>query len=184
MRQWTCAGILIRVCIRGLSPDPSNPSDPPDLPVLYRHATTHLKELSAIAKQLPVFSMFNRLQQGKEIRTQEQSLKSGAASKPGCPLKIGVRLATEGENDDDLCPLNASIISSSRAGQEQRVTQHFEFEPITTPIGTLRCSVEYRAEPDFYVEDVQVIQNLQDLQLDEEYFRPSDLRKAKMGTTG
>lgn len=151
-----------------------SPPDPPDLPTLYRHATAHLKELFSLAKQLPAHSMFARLQKSKEA-TRKGGV--GEDSEEDL-LKIGIRLGLgkeeEPEQDDEVCSLQEPLGPALRASQStpHKVTEIFAFQPLLTAVGIMHCSVEYRVDADFFIEDLGVLKNLRDLELDEDYFRP------------
>lgn len=147
-----------------------NPPDPPDLPTLYRHATAHLKELFSLSKQLPAYSMYLRLQQSIP--------RKGKVDDDADLLRIGVRLGVDktehSESDDEICGLHESLGPETRAsGSRRKVTESFTFPPLLTAIGIIYFSVEYRVEADFYVEDLDVVKGLRDLELDEDYFHPS-----------
>ncbi|UZJ55089.1 hypothetical protein CBS101457_004409 [Exobasidium rhododendri] len=145
-----------------------NPPDPPDLPTLYRHATANLKELHSLVRQLPVYPMYARLKRLKE------ALKQGEDNEADL-LKIGVRLGIEAEKqEDDICSLQESLgpVPALNSALATKVTETFSFQPLETPIGTIAFSVEYRIEADFFVEILESSKNLQDLDLEEDYFRP------------
>lgn len=159
-----------------------NPADAPDLPILYRQATTHLKELSQLAKQLPASSMFMRLQKGKGIVK-----KAGTETLSDTELlKMGVRLGAEkvedGEKDAGICGLREPLGPPVNIDEgKAKVTEIFNFQPLVTAIGIIQCSVEYRIDSDFYVEDMDVVMNMRDLELDEDYFRPIANPQLKAG---
>jgi autophagy-related protein 13 len=156
----------------------SNPAEPPDLPTLYRAMTAHLKELFSLTKQLPVYPMYTKIQ-----RSKISSKKSSGETTPEAEvLKIGVRLGVNkseeehsDDNDSDICGLREPLgqLGNSSDDYNAKVTETFTFQPIVTAIGLLQCSVEYRIDADFFVEDAEIALSVRDLELDEDYFRPA-----------
>lgn len=159
-----------------------NPADAPDLPIFYRQATAHLKEVYSLAKQLPAASMFLRLQKGKDMVKKADSEAVSDVELLRMGVRLGAGKLEDGEKDDGICELRESLgpLVASDEGKP-KVTETFNFQPLVTAIGIIQCSVEYRIDSDFYVEDMDVVMNMRDLDLDEDYFRPSAHSQIKLG---
>jgi autophagy-related protein 13 len=56
---------------------------------------------------------------------------------------------------------------------DERVTEHYSFEPLQCSAGTLNCSVTYRTKCEFRVDDSESLLSSHFMGLDDHYFRPS-----------
>ncbi|KAE9973081.1 hypothetical protein EG328_004418 [Venturia inaequalis] len=56
---------------------------------------------------------------------------------------------------------------------DERVTEHYSFEPLQCSAGTLNCAVTYRTRCEFRVDDSESLLSSHFMGLDDHYFRPS-----------
>lgn len=168
-------------------------SDTPDLPMLYRHATIHFKEVFHSVSNLPAHRLHQRLKAAYSSTASARSDKHEAADEDIGQLKVGVRLSISpsdgfGVDSSGIIGVQEAVGSSKHSPSIERVTTNVHaYAPIDTPIGSLAFSVEYRLNTDFYVEDWHEIKALQETELDEDYFKPlpnKDLVKQRITQSG
>lgn len=132
----------------------------PELATVYQRSVAHFRELDTRLRALPSSALTLRLRQGSA---------SGGASDDAL-LRTGVRLSTDEAEAEAVLALDRSLEGGFADVRAEA------FEPIHTALGSLTLRVEYRADVEFEASDAQRLAGLQDIEVDEDYFRPTMAR--------
>lgn len=118
-----------------------------DLPAVYKRAIVSIRSLYTAARLLPSWQLHQKLCRQKLISV---------------PLKLGIRV------QDGSLPINSrGRIGLSKTIADKRSTlQQFRIQSITMPVGTLHCSVTYRTDVRFGVEDIEKVMAQKFMELD------------------
>lgn len=147
---------------------PFSPPSPPELPTLYKRSITHFRSLFTLSRTLPTHRLYERLKSNIDI---ESNLKLGC--------RIGLGNTIEGQDELEEIPLNQVVGNAEKdfltSIKKQDHLQTHKFGDILTPIGNLKCSVTYRTNVEFSVDDVENLGGLKDLDVDEDFFKPASI---------
>ena len=135
-----------------------------DLPIVYKKSIVLFRALITLIKLLPCYNLFKRL--------NKRNNRSNIGLKLGCRLSAN---DNNDESDDSITPIDYQLSNDV----ESNIVDHFDFNPITTPIGKLHLSVRYRSHVNFLVDDIESL--LSSHFVDEDYYTPT-LTKHKLST--
>ncbi|KAI9106197.1 autophagy-related protein 13-domain-containing protein [Phlyctochytrium arcticum] len=134
------------------------PSQPPDLPIVYKKSVALFRSLYSYVRLMPTYRLHRRI-----LRQ-----RTG-------PLRIGYRLSTS-----RMMPIDeAGLDQLHSSGDMRRGLAECNFGSIDTPFGVFNLHVNYRLECNFSVEDPDAVLGARSADLDENFFTPRSLDRAR-----
>ncbi|KND02920.1 uncharacterized protein SPPG_02001 [Spizellomyces punctatus DAOM BR117] len=133
-------------------------SQAPELPVVYKKSVALFRSLYSYVRLLPAYRLYRKLRRQKDGN-----------------LGIGYRLSTS-----RVMPVDeAGLDQLHSSGDMRRGLSEYNFGSIDTPFGVFSLHVNYRLECDFSVEDPEAVLGTRLGDMDEHYFSPRSLDRAR-----
>lgn len=195
--QVNCNIVLERWSVSVLPAPPSNPSNPPELPLLYKQGIILFRTLYAALRTLPAYELSRKLRKrrgqgdlkiGIRMSTtagptgsDDSGSETGPPDVDDAPAYHQTRHRTKEYGlEDALTDEPPASRSDRKAVDSKKETDSISFAPINTPLGPLFVECRYRRHADFSVHDTEAL--LSSRFLNEDFFKPSvPLRMSPQG---